>query len=78
MIIETKFNCGDIVFTIYMNKICKKRVESISVREYTNNVNYPLSEHILYHISDPVTKEIVAFTTEGSLFRTKEELLQSL
>jgi hypothetical protein len=76
MEINTKYNHGDMVYVMYQNRAVNARVEAIGVNEFTNNVNYPLADHIYYNIT--VSLQNVQRYNETSIYPTKEALIQSL
>lgn len=70
MKIETKFNVGDIIFTLLDNKVNEIKVNSIEIYFYKNS---SFSIIYLYYI-----KEMAFKINENSCFGTKQELLNSL
>lgn len=69
MIIETKYNIGDIVFYMLEDTICKGIIIEISISKIGNSITY------LYHIG---SNGVYRIFSENCIFPTKEELLKSL
>lgn len=69
MTIETKFNVGEKVFTMYLDKVSLITIEKIVIIYTIKGCNTDIT--VRY-----ITPECER--TEGKLFKTKEELLKSL
>lgn len=66
MIIETKYNIGEEVWTIVENKVCKYPILNISVKKPNQVIE------VMYYIGN------YEWRYEHEVFPTKEELLKSL
>lgn len=72
MVIETEYNIGDEVYTLYKNKVTKTKIKAVEVLVSTDIIvkyNSDIVEGLFE--SDKVFME-------KDLFKTKEELLKSL
>lgn len=88
MKIETKFNIGDEVYYLFKNKIISSKISFIKINialEKEINIIYGIEES--YFRTDPnVQKMVVSYGnykyyktfSESILFRTKQELINSL
>ena len=78
MNIETKFDIGDIVYTMYKNKIepCKVVGISIQVKITLDNIGYTMTKH--YNIVGIKNSSLNAIASEDILHSTPEDLLESL
>ena len=88
MKIETKFNIGDEVYYLFRNKIISSKISFIRINialEKEINIIYGIEES--YFRTDPnVEKMVVSYGnykyyktfSESILFRTKQELINSL
>lgn len=69
MTIETKFNLGDKVFTMYCDKIIEVTIDKIFCTFLINGMN---KESSIRYITSECER------TDSKLFASKEELLKSL
>ncbi len=74
MQIETKFNIGDEVFTMYSDKIVKATVNRVKI--IRSNDMCPWGNILLYNLQ--MTRGGYLDREEDKLFKTKEELIASL
>lgn len=70
MTIKTKFNVSDIVYFIWVNKVCSAIITGINIQ-----VTYLGTVKIKYTVRN---SEFSSSLCEDSLFATKEELIKSL
>lgn len=80
MKIETKFDIGDKVFTLFLNKIYEIEIKHILVNVKSEGFNCAKIE-IIYSVSelhDKVWDKKQSRFEENLLFKTKQELLNSL
>lgn len=72
MVIETEYNIGDEVYTLYKNKVTKTKIKAVDVlvsTDITVKYNSDIVEGLF---------ESNKVFMEKDLFKTKEELLKSL
>ena len=80
MTIETKYNIGDMVFVLFLNKIYEIEIKHISVNVKSEGFNCAKTE-IIYSVPelhDKVWDKRQNRFLEENLFKTKSELLNSL
>ena len=75
MVIETKFNIGDEVWTtnFKLSKLVKCKIEKIAIKVYSNPTN-----KICNTIEYLLDEDTFWYREENKLFKTKEELIASL
>lgn len=81
MTIETKYNIGDMVFVLFLNKIYEIEILKIEIIVKTNTFHYQDESTILYTTStveNEVWQKKQSKFYENEIFSTKQELLNSL
>lgn len=80
MIIETKFNIGDKVFVLFFNKIYTVEIKHIGINININSFKVPKAG--IYYSTDELHDKLYDRKQksfgENILFKTKQELLDSL
>lgn len=77
MTIETKFNVFDKVWSIYGNNIIEGKVVTIDINVFATNGSHVIDTTIKYKVN--INKYIRPVEVdEDRLFRTKEDLINSL
>ncbi len=80
MTIETKFNIGDKVFVLFFNKIYTVEIKHITINVDVNSFKVPKTG--IYYSTDELHDKFYDRKQksfgEESLFKTKQELLESL
>jgi predicted oxidoreductase (fatty acid repression mutant protein) len=80
MTIKTKYNIGDMVFVLFLNKIYEIEIKHILINVKSEGFNCAKTE-IVYSVPelhDKVWDKKQSRFEENQLFKTKSELLNSL
>lgn len=81
MQIETKYDIGDMVFVLFLNKIYEIEILKIEIIVETNTFHYQ-DESTIFYTTSTVENEVwqkkQSKFYENQLFKTKSELLNSL
>ncbi len=84
MTINTVFKPTDVVFLLFKEKIVEAKVQAIGLDPFTDNINYPVKDFIYYFLTDQFNNDMGYSGQggnkfkEGTLFKTKDELIAAL
>lgn len=78
MKIETKYNIGNKVFTIHNNSVFNFSIDEIDVRASGDSVVINYVRHYTNHISKTEATWESDIFKESCVFKTKQELIDSL
>lgn len=71
MVIETKFDIGDILYTIHRNRVEEFKIEAIDISTVSNNNKLDVNL-ITYHDATKGSRR------HNEIFKTKEELIKEI